>query len=295
MRTEKILITGSKGLLGKELYRALESLSEYNITGIDIIDLDLSDRNSVKEYFADREFDIIIHTAANTNVDVCESDIELAYKVNTISTQNILDFIDCNKTKFVYISSTGIYGDYKTSEYTEFDEVAPTTIHHKSKKESEVLIRERVNSYLILRIGWLFGGDIENPKNFIINRCKEASSKDVMFSDPFQKGNPTYVKDVIKQLLLILKENLIGVYNCVGKNTVSRYEYVLAIIKEFGFDVVVTKNEKPFKRLAPVSKNESADNLKLKLLGLDIMNDWELGLKEYVNNCKERWKESFLF
>jgi dTDP-4-dehydrorhamnose reductase len=146
-----------------------------------------------------------------------------------------------------------------------------------------------LSKYLIIRTGWLFGGDITHNKNFVYKRYLEALNNSEMYSDDSQVGNPTYIKDLINQLQILIDNNLYGTFNCVNEaSNVSRYDYVKKIVNLFNIDCEVKiAPEAMFKRVAPVSKNEMAKNYKLDLLKINQMRDWDIALKEYVEDLKE--------
>jgi dTDP-4-dehydrorhamnose reductase len=283
MSGKNILVTGANGMLGSSL---IKNLSYNNIVSSD---LDVTDSKSVANYLSKNKPDIIIHTAAYTNVDNCESNPDKAYKINSIGTQNLVNYCVDKDILFIYISSTGIYGTEKENgPYNEFDNVNPTTIHHKSKYEAEKIVQNHLNKYLILRTGWLFGGDITHNKNFVYKRYLEARNNKIMYSDDIQKGNPTYVLDFVKQMEVLIQNNQLGIFNCVNKAiNISRYDYVKKIIELFDINCQLKVASKDmFKRVAPVSHNESAINYKLDLLGLNVMNDWQKALEKYILELK---------
>jgi len=283
MRGKKILITGPNGVLGSSL---LEHSDCENVHGFDV---DITNILEVKEKLLIEKPDVIIHTAAYTDVEKSETNPDKAYKVNTIGTLNLISYCLDKDVLFVYISSTGVYGGHKSiNPYNEFDNASPTTIHHKSKYEGENIVKNHLNRYLILRTGWLFGGKKTHSKNFVYNRYLEASSSDVMYSDISQRGNPTYVNNLIKQMYVLIEGNQYGTFNCVDKaNNISRYDYVKKIIELLDIKCKIKASEgDTFKRVAPVSKNESAVNYKLNLLGLNIMEDWDKSLYRYVEWLK---------
>lgn len=287
MNGKKVLITGSNGMLGSSL---LNLLSCKTVVGYDSKSLNITNSKQCIEILKKEKPDIIIHTAAYTNVEDCEINHDKAYLVNTIGTQNLVDYCIKKEVLFIYISSTGIYGSEKLMvPYNEFDEVFPTTIHHKSKLEAEKIVQNHLSKYLILRTGWLFGGDIKHTKNFVYKRYLEAKEKKVIYSDDSQIGNPTYIKDFVEQIIYLIDTNKYGIFNCVNEaSNISRYEYVKKIIENFKLDckVEVASNDM-FKRIAPVSKNESAMNYKLELQKCNIMSNWEKSLVEYINRLKE--------
>ena len=279
MSGKKALVTGSNGMLGTVLLKKLTSNNTVEF------DVDITDSISVQKKLCEEKPDIIIHAAAYTNVEDCETNPDKAYRVNTVGTQNLVNYCIDKDILFIYISSTGVYGKEKKNEsYCEFDNVNPTTIHHKSKYEGERIVQSHLSRYLILRTGWLYGGGLNSNKNFVYKRYLEVKDNDVIYSDNTQIGNPTYVLDFVEQIKVLIKNNLYGIYNCVnsGEN-ISRYNYVKKIVELFDVKCnvkVATKNM--FKRAAPVSDNESAINYKLDLMDLNVMNNWEKALENYI-------------
>lgn len=277
----KILITGSGGVLGSSLLL----MNLYKVIGFTSKKLDVTNFQSVSRVLKKENPDVIIHTAAYTDVEGCEIHRDKAYQVNTLGTQNLVNCCIESKVLFIYISSTGIYGNQKKLEpYDEFDDVKPTTIHHKTKNEAEKIIQHHLSKYLILRTGWLFGGAKSSNKNFVYKRYLEAINNKVIYSDGTQIGSPTYVCDLVEQIQVLIESNQRGIFNCVNKNGgVSRYEYVKEIIKLFNLDCKVKKAKpRTFNRVAKVSRNESAVNYKLDFLDINVMRDWRLALKEYI-------------
>ena len=284
MSGRRVLVTGINGMLGSNILKFLNYESIVNLPR----SFDIRDTKSVDTLLTQEKPEIIIHTAAYTDVEGCEVNIDKAYSVNVTGTQNLVNYCIDKNILFIYISSTGLYGEEKDVAYTEFDSALPTTIHHKSKLEGEKVVQNQLSKYLILRTGWLYGGDQEHSKNFVYRRYLEAQDKEVIYSDSSQIGNPTYIVDFVEQMNLLIDKKQYGIFNCVNEATnISRYDYVKKIIALFEVNCKVkVAPMNMFKRIAPVSKNESAINYKLNLLGLNIMGDWEVSLKKYIDILK---------
>jgi len=284
MNGKKVLVTGSGGLLGSHLVNGIP-----NSIGYSSQELDITKIQHVSQILEKEKPDIIIHAAAFTDVEACEAEIDKAFEVNTIGTQNLVNCCIDRDVLFIFISSTGIYGSYKTERYTEFDKVEPSTIHHSSKYEAEKVVRNHLNKHLILRTGWIFGSSALNKKNFVYQRYMEAKNNDLIHSDDSQIGNPTYALDLVGQIKILINANQFGTYNCVNHaDCVSRYDYVKKIVELFALDCrVEIAPEGAFKRRAPVSNNESALNYKLGLLGIDCMGDWDDALQRYIRTLKK--------
>lgn len=267
-------------MLGSEL------LSIMTTTGISAIPLD---RNAFLAGSArDRSimlsgFDVIIHAAANTDLEECERNQTMCFYDNTFLTEKLFQHSRCKNVKFIYISSTGVYGRHKDSPYHEFDEVVPTTAHHRSKSLAEKIVLHSPNS-LVIRTGWLFGGGFNQRKNFVANRIKEIkSSRDVIYSNAIQYGSPTYARDCAERIIALLVDGCCGVYNVVNNGNVSRLEYVSMIARLFGSDVqVLSVGAESFSRLADVSENEAAITLKMNFENRPKMRNWDDALGEYM-------------
>jgi dTDP-4-dehydrorhamnose reductase len=284
MNGKKVLITGSGGLLGSYLINFFA-----NSIGYSSQELDITKPFDVQKIVEMAKPDIIIHAAAFTDVEACEVEVDKAFKVNTIGTQNIVNCCIDEDILFVFISSTGVYGSYKAEAYTEFDNADPQTVHHRSKYEAEKIVRNHINKYLILRTGWIFGGNVFHKKNFVHQRYLDAKNSDLIYSNDSQIGNPTYALDLAEQIKVLIDAKQYGTYNCVNHaEHVSRYDYVKGIIDLFSLDCEVkVATEGMFKRVAPVSNNESALNYKLELLNLNCMGNWDDALQHYILSLKE--------
>ncbi len=285
MSGERVLITGSGGMVGNSLLSILSD--SYTVVGLNST-VDITDSDIIHERLSLEKPSIIIHSAAYTDVDGCEENINKAYKVNTIGTHNFVNYCIGKNILFVYLSSTGVYGEGKKEAYTEFDKVKPSTIHHKSKYEAEKIIQNHLSKYLILRTGWLYGGNKHHKRNFVYKRLLESYDNEIIYSDNSQLGNPTSINDLAAQLILLIERQQYGLFNCVNKaRQISRFDYVKKIIELFDSKCSVqVGSTNMFKRRAPVSKNESAVNYKLELLGLNVMKEWDESLTEYIKQLQ---------
>ncbi|HMQ48402.1 MAG TPA: NAD(P)-dependent oxidoreductase [Saprospiraceae bacterium] len=284
-----ILLTGVNGLLGSRL-KAL--LNGYTLIAPSRSDLDITDAASVQAFAGITSPDIILHCAAYTDVERAETDVEGCYKVNVAGTMNLIQAFHTKQPKFVFISSTGVYGKEKTRPYVEGDVPKPTTIYHQSKLEAEQLVKQHCHNFLILRTGWLFGGPVHAPKNFIYKRYLEAKDQAFLHSNPIQRGNPTFVDDVVRQIELLLEKDCMGLYNCVNQGDASRLEYIQHIVQAFGLSTQVLPVEGRFQRKADVSDNEMAENFYLNLMGLNVMPHFEQSLHTYADKVKAQLSAS---
>lgn len=286
----RILITGASGLVGSSLYIYLKK------KGLDVQVFDrfqFSWTKHEKNIKFLSEFDCIIHAAANTNVEACELDLDVCYRDNTLLTERLVFFASQAGCRFVYISSTGIYGSEKLNDpYTEYDSVNPTTHHHRAKLLGERAVMQYSPNALILRAGWIFGGVTENPKNFVARRIEEAlnSQNEKIQSNVQQRGVPTFVDDFVVKLYELIQNNEVGIFNLVNQGTASRFEYVSKIIEFSGVNTEVQPaSASNFNRKAKVSDNEMAITLRLQQLGYEALPHWEESLKKYIRSDLGNW------
>lgn len=279
----RILITGATGMLGSDLVEHLRNKGEM-VERFDRENISWEHQASNIEILSG--FDCIVHAAANTDVEACELDPASCYRDNALLTERLAAAASRANCKLIYISSTGIYGTGKTvGAYSEYDEVCPTTHHHRAKWLGEQAVNRHVSNALILRTGWIFGGDPSNPKNFVSRRIEEALTHigNPIRSNYQQNGVPTYVKEISSKLYELLKSDEVGTFNVVSQGHASRYEYVSKILEFAKIDVrVVPARNEFFERKAKVSMNETAVNLRLRQLGYSDLPFWEESLRHYI-------------
>lgn len=279
----RVLVTGGAGMLGSELLRRLAEMGHEG-TALDRAAFLAAGKNE-KSSMLDG-YEIIIHAAANTNVEQCEIEPDVCYFDNTFLTEQLFWHAHRKKNKFVFISSTGIYGRGKSEPYHEYDCPQPTTVHHRSKLLSEEIVLGSPNT-LIIRTGWLFGGQLNNKKNFIVNRINEIRSSSEFISANFaQVGSPTYVTDCAHRILELTLDDCDGIYNVVNEGAVSRFEYVKKIAELSGSPIEVRPiDSSAFNRRADVSENEAAISYRMRYEGRLPLRPWQDALKEYMRDA----------
>ena len=198
MRT---LITGSNGMLGRDLCPILAK--DHEVLGADIVGagneqfqfykMDITNPDSVKEIFDKTRPDIIVHTAAWTDVDGCEQDPDKAQKVNADGTQNIAKAAAAINIPVVYVSTDFVFDGEKDAPYREDDPTGPINAYGRSKLGGEEAVREYLDNYAIVRTSWLYGAQGKNFVNTIISKGKEKGHLKVVND---QVGGPTYTKDL---------------------------------------------------------------------------------------------------
>jgi dTDP-4-dehydrorhamnose reductase len=278
----KIFLTGATGILGTDIAVQLQCAG-HEVLGFNSTNINIGDYNDVKQKVWDYSPDIVIHSAAMTNVDLCEDDKCSAVLINIIGSQNLSRAASSVNAKIIYISSCGVYGNGKSEPYNELDIPKPQTYHHYTKLEGELRVKEHNNNFLIIRPGWLFGGTLQHRKNFVEARRKEALTASVLKSAIDKVGSPTYTVDLAKQLITLISADQGGTFNIVNEGSASRFDYVSEIVKVLGLETVVEPvNSNEFPRKANMPDNEVLENLYLNLNQINSMRSWKDALKDYI-------------
>jgi len=276
---KRFFISGINGMLGS-------SFKNYFLkNNIDFIDkyVDILNEKGLSELMKKYKPTHILHLAALTNVDYCELNPKESYSINYLGTKNILNYKP-KGSKIIYLSSTGVYGDMSILPHKEDEIPYPKTIHHTHKLMSEKILSE---NDLIIRTGWLYGGDINQKKNFVAKIIKESHISNFIYSDKEKYGNPTYVEDLIFQTIVLIQNEFKGLFNCVNNGSnISRFDYVKKIVELTTLKPVKEAPLNYHRRYSPIPNNEMAFNERLDNLGLNKMREWDKALIEYINKIK---------
>jgi dTDP-4-dehydrorhamnose reductase len=252
-----ILITGANGLLGQAVTKLFLRETEYEIfissvedksyyftddyTGY--IKLDLTSRDELKKSFSEIKPGVVINCAAYTDVDGCESERELCWKINVDAVKNLIIASRISNTKVIHISTDYVF-DGKQGPYTETDTPNPVSFYGRSKLAGEnALITSGIN-YAILRTVVLFGNGINVKKNFalwLIGELKNGNRVNIVDD---QISNNTIADDLAYGILKVTEKNSRGIYNIAGKDIISRYEFAMIACDVFEFDKTLVKRIK---------------------------------------------------
>lgn len=271
------MVLGAGGLLGSAFVDAIGG----PVATAGRAELEGKDIDEIRRLLRGAAPEVVINCAAHVEADAAERDPAPAIAANAILPGLLGAACRELGAVLVHVSSTGCYGAWKSTPYSEEDPARPTTVHHQSKLAGEEAVRETGCDHLIVRTGWLFGGAPGQPKNFVWKRLLEASANSRLGSDISQRGCPTAVEDVARQVLAALAAEVRGLVNVVSQGSATRFDYVSRIVHAARLPCEV-EPAPAFARLAPVSPNEAAVNARLGSLDLDTMPPWEKGVDDYV-------------
>ena len=195
----KLLITGSKGQLGKEFYR-IEGLSNHKFLFTDQDQLNICSVDSINSYMSDIKVDCIINCAAYTDVRKAEVEREKAFDVNSNGVKNLVAYCEENNIKLIHFSTDYVYNGDTINPIYEEEFVDPQNYYGFSKREGEKHIENSKSESIVIRTSWLYSKYGNNFVNTIINKSKTGENLKVI-NDQF--GCPTYAKDLAKAVIHI--------------------------------------------------------------------------------------------
>jgi len=224
----KYLILGSKGQLGNEFVKKFEK-EEFDYKSVDIEDVDISKINSVHSAFDSIRPDIVINCAAYNQVDFAEKEYFQAFKTNALGVRNISNASRKHNALLVHYSTDYVFDGTKDKGlYKEDDATNPINEYGKSKLAGELLLKEVLDDYLILRLSWVFG---EGSQNFIYKIHEWAKNYDSLKIADDEISVPTSTKTIVEITLAALNNGLKGLFHLTNTGYSTRFEWAKFIIK----------------------------------------------------------------
>ena len=295
----RVLITGAAGMLGSAVFPAFVAAG-HDVVATDIEPrdvlalpmgvLDVRDSTAVARAVESIRPDIVLHLAAETDLEKCEASPDHAFRTNTIGTQDVA--IACRESgaSLVYISTAGVFdGEKKDGPYTEFDEARPINIYGRSKYEGEVLVQRLVPRSFVVRAGWMVGG-VDRDHKFVakvVDQLRNGSLSIRAVTDKL--GTPTYTQDFAQNLLELVATKYYGLYHmaCLGEG--SRYDVAREIVgfyRRGDVEVVpVSSDTFALQYPAPRPRSEMMRNYMLDLRGMNRMRPWRIALRAYLETA----------
>jgi len=278
----QILITGANGQLGHELVRATVAAG-HEVVATSHETLDITDKLAVDAAITVARPDVVIHAAAWTAVDACESDPEKALLVNGTATKYIADAAHAVGAHVVYISTDYVFDGSKTSAYDEEDAPNPQSVYGASKLAGE---RALGANDAIVRIAWVCGFYGSNMVKTILRLAEQPQLK---FVDD-QIGNPTFADDAAEMIVRIATEKRSGTWHVTNQGDVSWYQFAREVLMAAGFDAdkvaPIKTHELQPPRPAKRPFNSVLNNTSLKRAGIELLPDFRVPLARLVSQIQ---------
>ena len=306
---KRMLIVGGSSLLGYKLSNIANEYETYStfyknqiqLENIKSISVNISDKKSCEKIF-DLKPDIIINSAAMTNVDYCEKFEKDAYKVNVTGTKNLAEIAESIKCKFIHISSDAIFSG-KNNGFLEDDIPEPVNVYGKTKLESEKMAH-KVSDYLILRpsviFGWIPFKHLKTreksvkPMNFALWLIKKLQNKEKISIVNDQFNTPTLADNLAENILEFIKKDLTGIFHVAGISCINRLDFSRKIAKEFGYsdNNITSCTTRELNQIAPRSLQSCLNSEKALENGINLL-EIDKAIKIMSEQIKEENPELF--
>lgn len=280
----KVLVTGVKGQLGYDVVNELTKRGHTAI-GVDIDEMDITDKHSVQMVIKKTKPDAVIHCAAWTAVDLAEDEDKFAMvrAVNTDGTRNIAEICKKLNCKMMYISTDYVFNGQGTEPWEpDCKDYEPLNVYGQTKLGGELAVANLLEKYFIVRIAWVFG---VNGNNFIKTMLNVGKKYDELTVVNDQIGTPTYTYDLARLLVDMIETKKYGYYHATNEGGyISWYDFACEIFKQAGYNTKVkpvtteeygiSKAKRPF--------NSRLDKSKLIENGFKPLPTWQDALSRYL-------------
>lgn len=286
----KIMITGAAGQLGHEIQRQLNlgksalgdipyQLQQATVFPVDVADADITNQNEIMHLIRKNEPDVVIHCAAYTSVDKCETDRDTAFKVNALGSRNVAMACELVGAKMIHVSTDYVFSGTATEPVSEADLTMPQSVYGTTKLLAEQYVRDFCSRWFIVRTAWLYGREGNNFVKTIVRLAKEQGSLKVVND---QVGNPTNAEDLTYHMLQLAATEEYGVYHCTGNGICSWYDFAVEIVRLAGVEASIAPvGTDEFPRPAKRPAYSALDHTMLRSTVGDKMRSWQDALADY--------------
>ena len=277
----KVLITGSAGQLGTDLVASAKHL-RLDVIATSHADLDIADKNLVSQKIAEAAPEAIIHAAAWTAVDACESDTKKAMAINSDGTANIVNAARQIGARVVYVSTDYVFDGTKATPYIESDIANPQSVYGASKFAGEQHLD--LNQDAVVRISWVCGEHGNNMVKTILRLA--ATSPTLTFVDD-QIGSPTFTSDIAPVLVDFARESRTGIWHLTNQGVTSWFGFAQDVLRAAELDPkrvqpIATADLRP-QRPAKRPANSVLENAKMRKANLTLLDDYHIPLQRLVD------------
>ena len=280
----KILITGASGQIGRECVQVLKKGHE--VFGYDKTELDITNTHQVSQIIESIEPDLIINCAGYTDLDECEKHPYYALQINLSGLQNLV--VECVKRDIVIVqfSTDQVFDGEKTRFYKENDLPNPINIYGKTKYFGEQLIKNFCKKYFIIRTSRVFSIYDDNFFSIVFEKIQKKQPVTIIDD---QIGSPTYVKDLIHGLKLLLSTKHYGIYHITNRGYCSWLDFGNQIVKNLELSIQLeTISSDKAKQLARRPQKVILSNEKIGRLVKWRIPTWEDALERCMKFRQNR-------
>jgi dTDP-4-dehydrorhamnose reductase len=273
----RVLVTGAGGMVGREV---VEVLQPHEVIALDHAALDVGDRDAVLGAIGGAHPDAIVHCAAMTAVDACESEPDKAFLVNALGVRFVMEGARRAGAYMVTLSTDYVFDGSQSEPYHEWDTPNPASVYGQSKLAGEFEIDLEC---AVVRTSWVIGRYGANMAKTVLRLA--AGDSPMRFVDD-QRGCPTVAADLATVLRTFVVERLPGTWHVTNQGAVSWFEFAGEVLRAAGHDParvepISTADLDP-PRPAPRPANSVLDNRALRLAGRPLLPDFRESLPALV-------------
>ena len=245
----RILVTGGSGLLGAKIaevgqkygHQITLGFNDHPVDHVDSLKLDITDVGEVSGAFIQVKPDAVIHAAALTDVDRCEREPELAYKINVDGTRNIVNYSNKFESSLIFVSTDYVFSGEK-GNYSENDETSPINFYGRSKLEAEKEVTSSSRNWCIVRPSVIFGSTPAAGKvNFVLWLLNTLKNGELVRIVTDQWVSPTLNTNLAEMIFDMIGNKQSGIFHLSGASQISRYDFALKIAKKFNLEKSLIK------------------------------------------------------
>ncbi len=281
----KAAVIGANGQLGMDLSAAFEQAG-YDVARITHADMELADPSSIRAVLDQSRAEVVVNTAAMHNVEACEREPVRAHEVNGIGARSLAQHCAENGVYLLHISTDYVFDGKKKSPYVETDAPLPLNVYGNSKLSGEHFVLSAGDTGAVLRVSGIYGANKCRAKgglNFVQLMLKLADEREEVRVVDDEVLTPTYTIDIAQQVLRLCNARAPGLFHGTAHGACSWYRFAQEIFSLAGKGVRLLP-ARPGEFPAKVARPGYSvlENQALKSLELDVMSDWQSGLKRYI-------------
>jgi dTDP-4-dehydrorhamnose reductase len=276
---KKILVTGCNGQLGREINRFYKDRNGIELINTDVEELDITNIKDVTDLVESEKPYAIINCAAYTAVDACETNQDIAFKVNVIGPRNLAIASKLVGARMIHISTDYVFDGTKQTPYYESDPICPQSVYGQTKAEAEKMVTMFADRFFIFRTAWLYG----DGKNFVRTMLRLSEDHDEVRVVNDQFGTPTSTAELVKAIDSILFTRNYGIYHATCEGSCDWAEFAREIFRLAGKSTKVTGiSTEEYGAPANRPAHSVLENRMLKAVGGYTFCDWHDAIKTYL-------------
>lgn len=264
-------------MLGRTL---TQQLSEHELAPVDLDDFDLADAKATLAAVKHFRPEVVLHTAAMTAVDLCESSPDDAFRANAVGSANIAMACSTHDCRLIAFSTDYVFSGAIGRPWHEWDNTNPQNIYGHSKLAGEQAIAKHCHNHLICRLAWLYGSGGPSFLHAMLKQGRSGNPAIKVVNDQF--GNPTSTLAVANYIRILLDVPIVGIMHLTCEGETTWYDFAKKIFALWGIKNQMTPcNTSEFPRPAKRPMNSCLEKRIIRILGLPPMPDWLAALKEF--------------